>query len=288
MESDVSPYFAIACCGGDGLMHYTIDALTRLGKKIPVFCIPAGHGIGIAASILAHASPVSASFCIAKGFRRKLDLLKVSQNGTLLAHCSLLLAWGIVATVEFETAGMRWMGPIRYRLGAIAAITNPPLFHLKISYVAASDQTMTFCTGEGCRRCEEGTLLSQQNTNTVEDEWEVEEGYFIMASVMNLSDSTQNHRIAPYAHASDGCVDLVFIKDISRTSFLELYKTLSTGAFVNKSNFYMHDKLGYIKVKKLKIEYLDGECAASIDGIPYKHNSVFECEVIPSAFSLGS
>eukprot|EP00339_Tiarina_fusa_P001824 CAMPEP_0117003614 /NCGR_PEP_ID=MMETSP0472-20121206/4871_1 /TAXON_ID=693140 ORGANISM="Tiarina fusus, Strain LIS" /NCGR_SAMPLE_ID=MMETSP0472 /ASSEMBLY_ACC=CAM_ASM_000603 /LENGTH=307 /DNA_ID=CAMNT_0004704313 /DNA_START=658 /DNA_END=1577 /DNA_ORIENTATION=+ len=234
-DANLGTYFAIACCGGDGLMHHTIDTIYRRGINIPTFCIPAGHGVGIAASILAHASPLSAAYSIAKGFRRPLDIMEIKQNGSVMCYSSLLVSWGLVADIEFETAGLRWMGPIRYKMGAIAAITKPPLHHLRISYLPAKSNTMAFCTGGGCKVCSKGAALARENEEKsdhsanglegeeeggesalYEEDWMVEEGKFIMVIALTLSDTTQNHRIAPYAHASDGCIDLVFMKDVSR------------------------------------------------------------------------
>lgn len=162
-DANLGTYFAIACCGGDGLMHHTIDTIYRRGINIPTFCIPAGHGVGIAASILAHASPLSAAYSIAKGFRRPLDIMEIKQNGSVMCYSSLLVSWGLVADIEFETAGLRWMGPIRYKMGAIAAITKPPLHHLRISYLPAKSNTMAFCTGGGCKVCSKGAALAREN-----------------------------------------------------------------------------------------------------------------------------
>merc|ERR1712137_1287066 len=102
-----------------------------------------------------------------------------------------------------------------------------------------------------------------------EEDWVTEEGHFIMFIALTLSDTTVDHRIAPYAHASDGCIDLVFIKDLSRADLISYFKKMKSGAYVDKSNFYMDDKLGYIKVTKFKVERLDNSTKniVSIDGV---------------------
>ena len=348
LSANLSEFFAIACCGGDGVMHFALDALYQRKIDIPVFCIPAGHGVGIASSILASGSPTVAAFSIAKGFRRELDLIEVKQNGKVMCHGSLLVSWGMVADIEFDTHGLRWLGPIRYKVGAIASfVTKSSYHHLRVSYVPAKHQTMTFCTGEGCKTCLQGVKRARgenvveedeqsttqtnhdhpdgrsdsvKNTKiedyewlhkrikTIDDEtdvednpdnlsdfvedddedvWHVEEGYFLLLIALNLSDTTKNHRIAPYAHASDGCIDLVYIKEVSTLNCLQLFNTLKTGSFVD-SNFYMDESLGYIKVTKFKVEALDEKRVVSVDGIPYVHNSVLEGTVIPSAATLGS
>eukprot|EP00012_Vannella_robusta_P006034 CAMPEP_0206198692 /NCGR_PEP_ID=MMETSP0166-20121206/9793_1 /ASSEMBLY_ACC=CAM_ASM_000260 /TAXON_ID=95228 /ORGANISM="Vannella robusta, Strain DIVA3 518/3/11/1/6" /LENGTH=158 /DNA_ID=CAMNT_0053616603 /DNA_START=1309 /DNA_END=1782 /DNA_ORIENTATION=- len=150
---------------------------------------------------------------------------------------------------------------------------------------------MTFCTGEGCKQCKKGSKLAKQQkeqAKTVppaEEKWTVEEGHFIMLIALTLSDTTQNHRIAPYAHASDGCIDLVFIKDISRAAFVSMFKSLKTGAFVDEKTFYEDDKLGYIKATKFRVDRLDGkpDDYVSVDGVQYEHTATLECAVIPSA-----
>merc|ERR1711879_100226 len=107
-----------------------------------------------------------------------------------------------------------------------------------------------------------------------------------MVIALTLSDTTQNHRIAPYAHASDGCIDLVFMKDVSRAGFISLFKTLKTGAFVDNEALLKDDNLGYIKVTQFRVERLSDKTPddnVSVDGISYPHNSVLEGKIIPSA-----
>ena len=288
-NGDLDPYFAIACVGGDGPLHYTFTALMMRGIRIPVFCIPAGHGVGVASSILADASPLVAAFSIAKGFRRNLDLIEVTKNDKLMCYGCLVIAWGLVADVEFNTASIRWLGPVRYRVGAIASVGKPPLFHLRISYIPSNDQNMAFCTGEGCVNCNKNNNADEEEFD--ESSWIVEEGHFIMVTAMNMSDSTANHKLAPYAHPSDGNIDLTFVKDISRAGLLELLTTIRTGSFVDKSNFnrQLEDKMKYVKVKKFKVEPLSGnEYTCSVDGIPYSHKDALECTVFPSMGTLGA
>ena len=299
-------FFAIACCSGDGVVHYAIDTLYQQNIDIPVFCIPAGHGVGVASSILGCGNQTVAAFSIAKGFRRKLDIMKITENGKVLCYNSLLTSWGMVADVEFDTAGLRWIGAFRYRLGGVAAILRKSsLHHLRLSYIPVKNSSMTFCTGEGCKICSRGTkdarklakkiptdVLLDEDPNSEDsegedEEWTTEEGYFLVLNASVLSDTTSNHRIAPYAHASDGCIDLVYIRDTSRSNVLQLFNTLKNGSFVD-SNFHLEDQIGYVKVKKFKVEPLDKNQVASLDGILHRHDTVLEGSVLPSAVTLGA
>mmetsp|Transcript_21720 Transcript_21720/g.27667 ORF Transcript_21720/g.27667 Transcript_21720/m.27667 type:complete len:366 (-) Transcript_21720:8-1105(-) len=298
-NGDVQPYFAIICCGGDGVMHYAFGILTERSIDIPVFQLPAGHGVGVSASILGQASPELAAFSIAKGFRRKLDLVEVYQNNELLCHSCSFVAWGAVADVEFNTDYLRWLGPVRYRMGALISISvgSPSLFHLRISYLPHPDQDLKFCTGEGCQRCLQGIEEEKHRAergellNCREEDWVVIEGHFMLVTGMNLSDTTQGHRFAPYAHPSDGCIDLGIVDDVSRTELIELYSTLKTGSFVDKTNFNkkLNDKLTYVKVVAFKVVPLDGEpLHFSADGIQYTQQSEVRCSVLPCAGTLGA
>lgn len=263
-------------------------------KSIPVFCIPAGHGIGFTTSILGVSSPLVAAFSITKGFRRKLDVIKVVQDNSLLCHSTTLLGWGAIADVEFNTSKLRWLGPVRYHVGAVASMRNPNLFHFKISYLPAIDESMTFCTGEGCDACKKGAERAANidgNLKAQSKDWVVMEGYFAMIVAMNVIDSTNNYRFAPFAHPSDGSIDLIIFHDISRADLVDLYSTLRSGNFVDKTNFASTgDKLTYVKVEAFKIEPLsmDEPIVISIDGLPYTQTSTIECTVMPSAFDVGS
>jgi len=290
---NLQAYSGIVCCGGDGVLHHVWSALMKRKNysKFPVFCIPAGHGVGFAVSVLATASPVSAAFSIAKGFRRPVDIIEVNHGSKLMCYGCLLVAWGMVADVEFNTAKWRFIGPIRYRLGAVGAALNPTFYKLRLSYLPATDQSMTFCTGEGCVRCTDpnnALLTGLDSSNSIaEPQWVVEEGEFLMLTACNLTDTTVHHRVAPYAHASDGCIDLVFIKNVSYRSFFDLFVTIADGSFVNNPDFYLNDKLGYIKVKSFRVETLSGPVPFSVDGIPYVHESIVECNILPSAGVMG-
>ena len=272
---------------------------------LPVFCIPVGmhlvvpfslvnqsysrinfslgHGVGVAASILSHCSPLTAAYSIAKGFRRRFDLMEVCHDNKLLCYSCLLIGWGLVADIEFDTSKYRWIGPIRYTLGALSNVTNPTYYKLRVSYLPAKEQTMKFCTGEGCTVCNSPVKSDDENSNG----WVVEEGLFMQVAAFNLSDSTKGHRIAPYAHASDGCMDLVIMKDISRKEYIELYNSIGTGSYVD-GNFFMDDKLGYVKVKAFRVESLDGPCNVGIDGIRYVQEQTIEVSILPSVATLGA
>ena len=305
-------YFAIISVSGNSVIHYIMNALIEMDITLPVFSIPAGnlsrfistncsmahfpfpgHSAGIVTSVIAESTPLAATYSIAKGFRRYIDIARVNIDDASVCYGTLLVTWGAIADADLKTSAFRWMGTLRYQLGAIATMTNVPLVHLKISYLPAEDQTMTFCTGEGCQRCIQGTEAPKALGGTPkfpgeeDGEWKTIEGDFFLVNAMMMADATHNHRFAPYAHPSDGYIDLTMVKHVSRARLVELYCTLKNGSFVDHTNYNsnLDDTLVYVKVKAFKVF---GTHPFMVDGVPYSHASQVACDVLPSRGLLGS
>jgi sphingosine kinase len=76
-----------------------------------------GTGNGMAKSVLdlsgEACDAATATFAIIRGHKQALDVAAVVQ-GQVTYHSILMLSWGFVADVDFESERYRWMG--RFRL----------------------------------------------------------------------------------------------------------------------------------------------------------------------------
>jgi sphingosine kinase len=85
--------------------------------KVPLGIVPAGTGNGMAKSVSnlsgEPCDAASATFAIIQGHKQALDVAMVAQ-GKVKYHSILMLSWGLVADVDFESERYRWMG--RFRL----------------------------------------------------------------------------------------------------------------------------------------------------------------------------
>ena len=107
--------------------------------KIPLGHIPAGSANGMASSVafsndelfqnisLEYFSSTMA-FNLNKYFPKPLDLVAIQlENGTLL-HSFLNVEWAIVADVDLESERFRYLGGLRFLVGALIRIMSKFLF----------------------------------------------------------------------------------------------------------------------------------------------------------------
>jgi sphingosine kinase len=119
---DLSQFDGIVCVSGDGVLVEILNGLLervdwKHAIRKPLGIIPAGTGNGMAKSVLHHAGEsfdiASATFLIIRGQKHALDVATVVQ-GQVRFHSLLMLSWGLVADVDFESEKFRWMGAFRF------------------------------------------------------------------------------------------------------------------------------------------------------------------------------
>ena len=95
-----------------------------------------------------------------------------------------------------------------------------------------------------------------------DDRWVVEEGNYITIIGCNLAKIAFEMKIAPFAHLSDGAIDLLILRDCSRVDLLSIFLDVENGEFINKSTFNLSPAISYIKVSAFKL-------------LPHKNASIF-------------
>jgi len=282
----IGAFDGIVCVSGDGLIHEVINGL--MGRedwaeaiKIPVGTIPAGSGNALAAE-LEILDPVTASFAIAKGTSRPLDLLQVTQEGQPDLYSFLSINWGLISDVDFESEAYRFIGGARFTVGALVRITNLRTYPAKLEYVLAdNDGDNYFCKRDRtCIKCksmlerdnEAVPVESKEEIQEKEENWEVLESQFVTVVGCNFSKLSYDLIVAPFAHLSDGCIDLLVVETCTRSELISLFTGMETGEFINNVTFNTGKFVKYLKVKKFKLSPLsktsspfgfDGEHAKS-------------------------
>ena len=136
-QCDLSKYDAIVTISGDGLLWEVVNGLMMRkdwaeAVKVPISVIPAGSGNALAfASGLVE--PVTAAFSVARGRAHPMDLAMIIQEKYRLSSF-LMLAWGMVADVDFESEKYRWMGGARFTVTALQRIASLRVYEGKFSY----------------------------------------------------------------------------------------------------------------------------------------------------------
>lgn len=266
-DLDVDDFDGVVCCSGDGLLWEAVNGLCsrkdwRRAVSLKLGIIPAGSGNGLAHSLGLHC-PLRASMSIVKETSRPLDLWTVDQSGKK-CYGFLSLSWCLIGDIDIESENLRWMGDTRFTVGAVKRVVVLRKYSGRISYLPADNtpQNQKGC-GYYCNckyfdpnhveyedDSERGGIKMHYSADdrSLEDEWETYEGqltYFMAANTCLMANQTYS---SPYAHCSDGCIDLLFLKDSGRISAMSVLLDLENG------NFIKHKFMEFKKVKAFRIE----------------------------------
>ncbi|CAL9063504.1 sphingosine kinase 1 isoform X1 [Musa acuminata AAA Group] len=269
---DLLKYDGIVCVSGDGVLVEVVNGLLNredwaTAIKLPLGVIPAGTGNGMVKSLLDPAGDLcsipNATFAVIRGHKRSLDVAIVLQ-GEKKFFSVLLLIWGLVADVDIESEKYRWMGSPRFDIYALLRIMKLRKYHGHVHFVPAPGYE---AYGEPVKQVDnfKGHILlskqDQESTTTVQScgyqgpeisleglEWRSIVGPFVSLWVNNVPFSAENYIPAPKAKFSDGCLDVIIVRNCPRSALLGMMLKMSDGSYV-KSPYVM-----YLKVKAFRLE----------------------------------
>ncbi|XP_047938715.1 sphingosine kinase 1-like isoform X2 [Salvia hispanica] len=222
---DLAKFDGIVCVSGDGILVEVLNGLLiredwEKAIRIPLGAVPAGTGNGMAKSLLdSHGEPCAASnaaLFIIRGHKCSLDIATISQGETRF-FSMLMLAWGLVADIDIESEKYRWMGSARldfYGLQRIFGLRRDPAYGYQ------------------------GPNVDIKSLN-----WRMIDGPFVSVWLHNVPWGAEDTKAAPDAEFSDGCLDLIMIKETPKLPLLKLMTELNSGGHV-KSPY-----VSYLKVK---------------------------------------
>ncbi|KAJ4782600.1 Sphingosine kinase 1 [Rhynchospora pubera] len=269
---DLSKYDGIACVSGDGVVVEVVNGLLKREDwkqaiTMPLGIIPGGTGNGMAKSLLHSVreeySASNATFAIVRGCKCPLDVASVVQGDKVLFSV-LLLCWGLVADINIESEKYRWMGSARFEIYSLLRIFGLRKYDGKIQFVPALGyEEFGEPIGESNKWKGETVILQDAFGNSGGSEmhgykgssaefeaskWRFVNGPFVTVWIQNVPWASKDIMPAPQAKFSDGCLDLVIVKDCPKTVLLSLLLSIRDGSHVY-SPF-----VTYLKVKALKLE----------------------------------
>ncbi|EYU27907.1 hypothetical protein ABFS82_13G113400 [Erythranthe guttata] len=264
---DLAKYDGIVCVSGDGILVEVLNGLLiredwENAIKIPLGVVPAGTGNGMVKSLLdSCGEPCAASnatMSIIRGHKRSLDVATISQGDTKF-FSMLMLAWGLVADIDIESEKYRWMGSARLDFYGLQRILGLRKYNGSIIFVPASGfesygepidvEKEVIFEGESKPKSDDGPVTTQDygyqgpKVDMKSLNWRKINGPFVSIWLHNVPWGGEDTMAAPDAQFSDGCLDLIMIKDCPKLSLLMLMNGLNDGSHVKSPH------VSYLKVK---------------------------------------
>ena len=210
----------VASIGGDGTFCEVITGfMTREDKsheKFPLALIPAGTGNSQANDMEISDYRVGIDKII-NGNLRKMDVGRTSfmlEGKEGLRYSHNLVGWGLGVDSNILAEKMRFLGPLRYDIGALMSIIRGKVRKAKC-YI-------------------DGHLIDSS---------------FILLLIQNTCTGGDRLSLAPYAQVDDGKMDIGVIYQISRRKVLTLFNQLKAGG-----SHIWNPNVEFYRFSKLKIE----------------------------------
>ncbi|XP_017978728.1 PREDICTED: sphingosine kinase 1 isoform X1 [Theobroma cacao] len=266
---DLSKYDGIVCVSGDGILVEVVNGLLEredwaAAIKIPIGMVPAGTGNGMVKSLLdAVGQPCSTSnaiLAVIRGHKCSLDVATILQGETRFFSV-LMLAWGLIADIDIESEKYRWMGSARLDFYALQRLLHLRHYNGCVSFVPAPGfedyGEPTGYHGEPTSEkspTEENSVKTQRHGYHGSDfklenkHWRTISGPFISVWLHNVPWGSEDCMAAPKAKFSDGCLDLIIVRDSPKLPLLSLMSKMNDGSHVKSPH------VTYIKVKAFVLE----------------------------------
>lgn len=264
----------IVVIGGDGTIHEVINGLMKRSDweqaiLTPIGVIPAGTGNGLCKTILDLSGepydPISAAFLIAKGKIRPLDLILTEQKNRQY-YGFLSLSWAFISDVDIESDKLRYLGSLKNDIYALIRMLSLRTYKGKLSFAVDPNWNLSHqnqCKSfDECIDCSFAPRKLPINPNfsplsftqIIEDE-------FVVFWAMNITYASYNIKATPYAHLSDGMIDLLIVRGgISRWQLLLAFLRAAQGEHINLP--YVE----YYKVSSFYLEPLTRQGILAVDG----------------------
>ncbi|XP_026410518.1 sphingosine kinase 1-like isoform X2 [Papaver somniferum] len=226
---------------------------------MPLGIVSAGTGNGMVKSLLDEidepCSVSNAMLAIIRGHKCSLDVATVLQGKTRFFSV-LMLAWGLVADIDIESEKYRWMGSARLDFYGLLRVIRLRKYNGRVSFVPAPGYE-TFgekSSFHSLHQNQADDLKVAENCYLgpeicMEDlEWRSLDGPFVSVWLHNVPWGSEDTCAAPSAKFSDGYLDLIIMRDCSKSSLLTVMTKLNDGSHVKSPHVF------YLKVKAFVLE----------------------------------
>lgn len=240
---------ALVAVGGDGTMHLALQAVA--GTATPLGVVPAGTGNDFATEVGVPADPLAAAAAIARslsaGETRTFDLAKMTAAGSAgetPTWFAAVLGAGFDAIVNERANRMRWpRGPRRYDVAIVAELAR----------LRARAYTVTL----------DGVTTEEPA---------------ILVAVGNTASYGGGLRVCPNADPTDGLLDVVIGRPMSRLTLTRLKPRLYSGTHVDDPLVVQHRARTVTLAADGITTYADGERSlplpVTIEAVPKALNLV--------------
>lgn len=319
-QLNIKEFRGILVVSGDGLVYEVINGLMKRSDwqeaiKIPIGQLPGGSGNALSSSIAyaakeAHGNLSIESFAMHMAFlTAKYDVLpmdlaafdftmpkdkrKINNNKLLLEsngriYSFLTLEWAIVADVDLESEKYRFLGGLRFVVGAVNRIINLNVYHGRISFLPSSGTYIPKNKSIKVKKPERdnsqaSNIASEDDSSArgvngpslkyltplnqpLPDNWVVIEDNFVFFLVVLKSMIAKDFNAWPDAKLDNDDMLLVFIKEgITKIQLLQMFTETETGNYLN------HELVESVKIKAFRLEPLCEKGHLMVDGeaVPY-------------------
>lgn len=281
---ELARFAAVVAVGGDGTLHEILNGLVKVfqshGKVTtnwsdvpPIAVLAAGSGNAIAASTglkSAQHAALNIVHSLRTGAAKPMAVMvmRYSKKGGDGSELSAVggMQWGFTANVDQGTECLRWLGDVRFDVGAALHIAKRRTAHARIKVtvdVAQHERVASDIESERKRRT--GASRTVDYGEKVGEDSYLLEGNFVMCVAWNAAFIAEGFKVTPKACVTEtGMFDFIVVRDdISRGEMLKMMTSVEDGSFMWKTESFVYYKATRIEFEQLEGEYLtiDGESA---------------------------
>uniref|UniRef100_A0AAY5F3J7 sphingosine kinase n=1 Tax=Electrophorus electricus TaxID=8005 RepID=A0AAY5F3J7_ELEEL len=273
-SADLSECSALVILSGDGLLFEVINGLMEREDweqaiLTPLAILPGGSGNALAASV---ADPVwgvelllSCGFLLCKGLVRPLDVLSLRLSSGLRLFSFLSIAWGFIADVDIESERYRYMGAVRFVVGALIRLASFRTYQGRLAFLPTPGDSSTLSLPRPHPE-EHGPpddLLAPLGEPVPADWTVVEEQDFVLVLATSHSHLAEDLVAAPSAGPADGHIHLLYVRaGVSRVALLKLFVAMEKGTHLACECPH----LVYRRVRALRLEPATSPGVITVDG----------------------
>jgi ceramide kinase len=189
---------------------------------IPIGVIAAGSTNALAYTLHGTDDPVTATIHIVLGGCTNLDVVSVQNHSGIERFVLGQLSYGYLADTLLHSERLRWMGPKRYNYAGLCQLLSHATYDGVIDIKQTTNEPRkppSMCRGGvGCEDCDNDCDYGRPKAQS----WKKIEGNFIGISAANISLKCPMSPMgmAPFAHLSDGCMELILVRKATRMDHL--------------------------------------------------------------------
>nr|CAG8554004.1 7763_t:CDS:10 [Entrophospora candida] len=292
---ELKSYDAIITVGGDGIIHEVVNGLLthKDYRNIPIGVIPSGSGNALSISLHGEVlglNPTYSALAIIKGIKLDIDICSITQ-GKERCFSFLTQSYGISADCDLGTENMRWMGDLRFLIGAVKAILEGRRYKCDLAIKISEENKETI------KRTYQNSYKSSLPISTptnpkivdkygsvnddIPEDWKIINDDLFMFYTGKVPWVGKGFLCFPAALPSDGLLDLTLVKRdaVNRKRALDILSNAQTGSHFDQN------EVEYYKIEAFRLTPKNKSGYISIDGESFKFEP-FQVEVHPQLISV--